>query len=124
VTSELQLEMEKLTKITMAVDTASRLALDEIMTVMIEEIDEKPTRSQVHANIMQTFSECDFKKTSGHKDHSPIGNYRLHWINVDEKMAAASVLLCVGTAFGLGLLPLHIFEQYWVRSDLLQPYQD
>ena len=40
-TSELQLEMEKFIKITMAVDTASILALDEIMAVIIEEINKK-----------------------------------------------------------------------------------
>ncbi len=97
--SELQLEMEKIIKITMVLNTASKLSLKEIMTVMIKETDEKPTWSQVHASIMQSFPECDFKKTSGHKDQSVIGSYRLRWIYGDEKRAAASVLLCVGTTF-------------------------
>lgn len=61
VTSELQLEMEKFIKITMAVDTASRLALDEIMTVMIEEIDEKPTRSQVYADLSRVRLQEDIR---------------------------------------------------------------
>ncbi len=26
-----------------------------------------------------------FKKTSGHKEHSPIGRYRLRWMNVEER---------------------------------------
>ena len=44
-------------------------------------------------------ASCDFKKASGHKVHSPIGRYRLYWINGAKKRASASVLICIGTAF-------------------------
>ncbi len=99
VTSDLELEMENFFEMTMVVDFASKLPLSDIMRVVIQELDETPTRREVHDRIMQSFPDCDFKKTSDHKDHSPAGNYKLCWIDSEEKKAAASVLLCVGTAF-------------------------
>ena len=68
------------------------------------EIDQNPTRSEVHDCIMQSHPLCNFMTTSGHKDRSPIGHYNLRWINREEKKAAASILLCMATDFEMASL--------------------
>ena len=91
-------------KLTMVVDITSSLSLDEIMKRMSVEIGQKPSRRQVHDSIIQLYPSCDFKKTSGHKKHSPIRHYKLRWLNIEEKKAAASILLCMGTDFEMASL--------------------
>jgi hypothetical protein len=67
------------------------------MEMLSVEIDQNAARREVHDWIMQAHPRCNFKTTSGHKNLSPIGHYSLRRINIEERKAAASVLLCMAT---------------------------
>jgi hypothetical protein len=79
--------MENFIRNTLVEDINYSLSLKEIVTRMSLEDIQNLRRRQILDMILQFYPNCNFKKRSGHKDHSPIGHFKLRWKNINEKMA-------------------------------------